>query len=309
MLVEDMTPIQQYKILYDFIHSQVNRDFVYLDAPTYLNVGDMLITLGIFEILKTLPYKCLGRYSNVNSDSAKIPSNAIILMQGGGNFGDLYPGANWLRIHISKRYPNNKIIILPVTTTYNDSDIIEKEAEVLGCHPNLCICARDKQSYVFLNRHFGKNHIVLVPDCAFGLSKVLPQKSGKVPTHKVLYMKRKDFELPEEFVADKEVEYYDWDDILNKIGFNKVYLGYRITRKISKLLPSRLFQRLNDMYLFGIEYKFIEKKVPCFFLQYDRLNTTRMHGLILAFMMGIPTDWVDTKFGKIRNYVNTWIDE
>ena len=122
-------------------------------------------------------------------------------------------------------------------------------------------------------------------------------------------MKRKDFELPEEFVANKEVEYYDWDDILNKIGFNKVYLGYRITRKISKLLPSRLFQRLNDMYLFGIEYKFIEKKVPLFFLQYDRLNTTRMHGLILAFMMGIPTDWVDTKFGKIRNYVNTWIDE
>ncbi len=301
-----MTPISQYNVLLSFLKEQVDNDYVYLDVPAYLNVGDMLIAMGAFELLKQIPHRCLLRATWFNEDITLLPENCVILMQGGGNFGDLYQGANWYRMQIARRFPNNKIIILPVTVTYKDINNIE-EVKEFEKHKNLHICARDSQSYDFLQEYFAHNTIHLLPDCAFGLSKILPQKNKD--TGKSLYIKRKDFELLGERDDWSNVENKDWDDILKEINFSKVLLGYRVLRKLQKLLPCHITKRLNDWYLLTIEYPFLRKKIPNYFLQYDIVYTTRMHGFILSSMLYLPTQWEDTKYGKTSNYVNTWMKD
>lgn len=302
-----MTPIEQYHALLLFFKEQIDNDYVYLDVPAYLNVGDMLIAMGAFEVLKQIPYRCVYRSTYFNEELGTLPDDCIILMQGGGNFGDLYPGANWYRMQIAQRYPNNKIIILPVTTTYVDEAKIEEESMILSRHPNLHICARDKQSFDFLKKGFSNSFIHLVPDCAFGLGLVLPQKNTS--SGQCLYIKRKDSEIASEIENNTSTKIVDWDDILQELHFPLVLFGYKVTRKIRKLFPCSLAKKLNDLYLIKVEYSFLLKKIPIYFLRFDRISTTRMHGFILAYMLGIPSDWEDTKYGKISAYVKTWMND
>ncbi len=68
----------------------IDNDYVYLDLPYYSNIGDTLIWEGTKEFLQTLPYKCLYYASKDTFHYRKLAQNVIILLQGGGNFGDLY---------------------------------------------------------------------------------------------------------------------------------------------------------------------------------------------------------------------------
>jgi pyruvyl transferase EpsO len=43
-----------------------------------------------------------------------------------------------------------------------------------------------------------------------------------------------------------------------------------------------------------------------YFLQFDLVKTTRLHGFIFASLLGIKTIITDNKYNKISNYQNTW---
>ena len=48
-------------------------------------------------------------------DLGKIPKSAIILLNGGGNFGDLWRSHSEFRIKVINNFRTNKIIIFPQT--------------------------------------------------------------------------------------------------------------------------------------------------------------------------------------------------
>ena len=52
---------RQLAILRHFIQENINADYIYVDVPLYWNVGDWLIAMGAWELLKEVPYKCLGK--------------------------------------------------------------------------------------------------------------------------------------------------------------------------------------------------------------------------------------------------------
>ena len=80
--------------------------------------------------------------------------NVIILLQGGGNFGNLYREHADFRKKIISAYPRNKIIILPQSVFYNDSNLIQEDAVFYANYSNVIICARDEYSYHFLKAKF-----------------------------------------------------------------------------------------------------------------------------------------------------------
>ena len=90
----------------------IDNDYVLLGLPYYDNVGDVLIWEGTENFLRTLSHKCLKRASIDTFDFGILDSNVIILLQGGGNFGDIWIEHQAFRLKIIEKYPQNKIVIL-----------------------------------------------------------------------------------------------------------------------------------------------------------------------------------------------------
>ena len=296
--------VKQLDILRYFIHENIDADYVYVDIPLYWNIGDWLIAMGAWELLKEVPYKCLGKLRWEDYERVNITPDTIIVLQGGGNFGELSRAATDARNEVIEHYPDNKIIILSQTITYTDTSLLKKDAEIYSKHKNLHICARDNESFALAIEYFKANHVYLLPDTAFGLYPVLPKYRG-VKTGITLIINRKDKEADRLFNERGIVK--DWDDILHDIHFNIVYTPYRLIRKIRKITAVIGFYNIEHWYTLHVLYPYVRKHVPRYFLKFDKVCTTRLHGYILAILMHIPTEIRDTKYHKVLNYTNTWM--
>lgn len=293
----------QKDILKKFFSEIIDSKYVYIDVPLYPNIGDWLIALGAWELLKDLPYRCVGRWRWDDVEPKEIDLKTIVLLQGGGNFGDLYRGATEARNKIISMFPDNKIIILPQTITYLNQNLIKLDVEVCAQHKDLHICARDNQSYQILLQYFKKNKIYLLPDTALGLYGLLPQQLN-VEIEKTLILNRCDKEALELFIDSGDIR--EWNDIMSDINFNVVWIPYRLLHKVKKMLNSTILRRLENKYILNILYPFIKRYIPQYFLRYQLIKTTRLHGYLLALIMHIPVEILDSKYQKIHNYNTTW---
>ena len=296
--------LKQLEILRHFIHKNVNADYVYIDVPLYWNVGDWLIAMGAWELLNEISYKCLGRLRWEDYEYTTIAPNTIIILQGGGNFGDLWRGATEARNEVIKQYPNNKIIILSQTITYTDKKLLRHDAKLCAEHKDLHICARDKESYEVAQKYFGTNYVYMLPDTAIGLYPSLPKYKG-AKTKCTLIMNRRDKEADVLFHEDGDVK--DWEEILRDIHFNIVYGPYKIIRKVRKIAHMSAMHKWENCYALRVLYPYVRKKIPWYFMQYDYVKTTRLHGYLLASMMHIPVEVKDNKNNKTTHYINTWM--
>lgn len=297
--------VQQLDILREFITQHIDSDYVYVDVPLYHNIGDWLIAMGAWELLKEIPYKCLAKLRWDDYYSYIITPNTIIVLQGGGNFGDLYRGATTARNEVIRQYPNNKIVILSQTITYLNNDLLDQDAALYSQHRNLHICARDNESYQLAKMHFHANNVHLLPDTAIGLYTSLPKYNGK-KIGKTLIINRLDKESDGLFSESGDVK--DWESILKDIHFDKAWYPYRILHKIKKTLHSKMLLKFEGIYTHKCLYPFIKEQIPKYYLKYDMVKTTRLHGYLLALLLHLPVEYRDNKFHKITNYISTWMD-
>lgn len=294
-----------YDLLLNFLKDTVNSNYVYLDVPGYFNVGDNIICLGSLELLKQIPFNCDYVSTVGNFSQEKIKASTCIIMQGGGNFGDLYPGANCFRNYIVEHFPKNRIIFMPQSITYKDKSKIIEDAMVCAKHSDLHIVARDNESYLILKEYFSSNKLYLLPDSAIGLYKKLP-KISNIHTNQKLSIVRKDFEIGDFNEDSITGEKKDWDDILNTPIFNMERLGLKIIHYIKKRTKWNFLKSLSNWYYLKVLYPTILKITSGKLLQYSSITTTRLHGYIYASLLHIPVSYIDTKYKKISNYISTW---
>ena len=129
--------IGQGKKIKDTLTFLLDNDYIFIDLPYYSNIGDSLIWKGTETLLASLPHKCLYRASCKTFRHIDISENVIIIMMGGGNWGDLYLIHNEFRKRIVQSYPNNKIIILPQTVYYEGARNARFDAKVFRKHKRL----------------------------------------------------------------------------------------------------------------------------------------------------------------------------
>ena len=196
----------------------IDDDYLLLDLPYYQNIGDTLIWAGELEFLQTFRYRCLNkgfRYTN----TSHVTDSTLILMQGGGNFGDLWRQHQEYRLSVIEKYARNKILIFPVTVGYESMETMKYDAAHMARHPNLTICVRDVVSYQLLKSNF-KNNILLVPDMAFYIPAEKLNRFRLPEIDKILLLKRTDKELASNFIAIPN-EVGDNIELLSLIYLNK----------------------------------------------------------------------------------------
>ncbi|WP_239618820.1 polysaccharide pyruvyl transferase family protein [Cohnella mopanensis] len=272
-------------------------EIVYLDYPVYDNIGDLLIMKGAEAFFRDYGITVRKRYSYVNfRQKMAVEDHWIIVCQGGGNFGDLYPHHQRLREKALKAFPRNRIVILPQTIHFNDPAEERRSLLSFSAHPDLHLFVRDERSYKTASSFLA--NVYLAPDMAHQL---YPIPSNVPGTRLRLGLLRKDQEsaeqeviLPCDKVADWPQLFTAWDRWL----LRQIIKGYSLDRRLGNILPLRsIWHSLAEKYV---------ARAIVLFSGYDEILTSRLHGHILACLMGKPNLLLDNSYGKNMSYYRLW---
>lgn len=163
-----------------FKHSDKPR-FILMLTPTHGNLGDHAISMGELKLIEELcPDMQVIEISELLYAACKkdlktlIAKQDIILIQGGGFFGSLYPESHGARREIVDNFRNNKIICLPVSIYYSADkegyEALQKDKKVFSLNRQITLMARDEVSFVLAKKEFIKTEVLLTPDCAVALA-------------------------------------------------------------------------------------------------------------------------------------------
>jgi exopolysaccharide biosynthesis predicted pyruvyltransferase EpsI len=152
-----------------------------LAPPPYLrNLGDHAQVLGINKWLKEeFSESCILRFDKAQTQlylsaiGGILNPSDIILLQSGGNMGDRGLWTEYLRRRVVEKFPRNKIISLPQTIYFSNTEKGCKELQIsksiYNKHFDLTIMARDEKSFELALNYFPSCRIRLCPDFVLNL--------------------------------------------------------------------------------------------------------------------------------------------
>jgi len=289
----------------------ITSNYVLYDLPYYSNIGDTLIWEGELCFLGTLGYKCIDTASRTTCTFPELQNDIIILVQGGGNLGDLYHEHMDFLIKLTEKYPLNRILVFPQTFFYNDKKRLQCDAELLATHKDLILCARDNESYSLLKTFFS-NTILLLPDMAFCIPTLELNKYRTIEGNKTLLLKRSDCELDNEKIPllPPEIDCKDWPTFEHRLN-DGVFIG-KVISTLSKLnLPiiGGKINKLWDFYAYRVYRKDLLRIGVKFVSQYRYIYSTRLHVFILAILLHKEVKIIDNSYKKNSTFYNTWLKD
>jgi pyruvyl transferase EpsO len=299
------------KIITDILTPLIDNDFVLMDLPYHTNIGDNLIFEGEIQFLKHLtPYKLLYSCNAITHKYKKLNKNIIILLHGGGNFGDVWYKTHEFKKKIISLYPENKIIIFPQTIYYDNKYYLFRDIELYSRHSKLTICARDKKSYDLLKEYFRTNAIFLVPDMAFCIDEKVLKKYYNKKSKKVLFLKRTDIEFNSNidylrYIDEADFDIHDWPSMEKRLpSVLLLWLLLWLSKKIHFLFPI-----ITDKYVSVFFKSNIISKGLKFVTKYNKIYTTRLHVAILCCLLEKPFTFFDNSYGKNSSFFDTWLTD
>lgn len=269
----------------------------------YHNVGDHAIWLGQRELLRrlnaSLVYAASAATFSEAALRARLPRGTILL-QGGGNFGDLW-GLQSFREKIITMFPEHRIVQLPQSICFLDPKNLERAKSVIGGHSNFVLLLRDQHSFEIAKQHFN-TALALCPDMAIGLG---PLPSARKPTIDVLWLYRDDRECAEPLTLALPAnhESADWatarDTFSRKAALKLIQKWHALTPPAGLSIGVELstfdaiaWRRLR----FGL--RLLEKAKV--------VVTNRLHGHILSLLSAKPHVLLGDRYGKIQDFYKTW---
>jgi exopolysaccharide biosynthesis predicted pyruvyltransferase EpsI len=286
------------------------REVALVDFPNYSNVGDSLIWLGELAYLRSVRVRIryaadMRTYSKTTLER-KVGAGPI-LISGGGNFGDIWPAHQEFRYKVMRDFPKTPIIQLPQSIHFEDKNNLHTAADRIGEHRNFTLCVRDAKSRAIAQEHF-RCPVVLCPDMAFALGHL--ERLGN-PDMDVVWLRRTDKEsmagggsrdvpamdLPDGWLSA------DWLD-------EPVTLLARVENRLNRTL-SRHPDRFGS--LEAVARPIWNQRAR---QRLDRgrrllsrgrlLVSDRLHGHILAVLLGMPQVLIDNSYGKLSSFHEMW---
>lgn len=289
----------------------INNDYIYVDLPYYENLGDTLIWEGTLNFMKQIPFKCL--YST-NFEYYKRPTldkNVVIVLQGGGNWGDLWVVHHEFRKRVIMDFPENPIVVLPQSVFYQDKANLKKDIEFYNFYPNITICVRDKKSYDILSDNLN-NQIRLVPDMAFFVN-TSSYKLKSVVNNRILFAKRNDKEIRDDMdlsILPANAEIHDWPTLEVFPEYQKKLEKIcRFFCKIDNLFSINTVSYVTDWYWKHVIRPYNVKTAIRFVDNYSVIYSTRLHISILAILLNKELYVLDNNYSKTKNYFDTWLSD
>lgn len=270
-----------------------------IDFPNYANVGDSAIWLGqiafLTRELQTTPsYVCSTGTFSAPALRAKAPDGPI-LINGGGNFGTLWPHHQKARLNAMRAFPGRPIIQLPQSIHFDGEAAIAETADAIRQHGAFTMLVRDHKSFDFARKHFDCA-VHLCPDMAFYIGTTQPRR----PKDNFLFLMRSDKEKVDGAAVSGALEGGDVTDWLQESRRR-----LRISRWMGRL--KGIMQGGN-----GMVSAYNALALNRYWRGVDILSrgrvviTDRLHAHIMATLLDIPNVALDNSYGKVGGFIEAW---
>jgi len=278
-----------------------------LDFPDHGNAGDHLIWLGETAYLAErgvrVVHACTAHGYSAARIRRRLPPDGIVLLHGGGNFGDLYPVHQRLRERVVDDFPDRRIVQFPQSVRFGSRAAAARSEAAFRNRPGLTVFARDRGSLARLRDDVGID-ARLCPDMAFVLGTL--QRTSP-PSVDVVCLARRDAESARpSFEPTAGVEIVDWADLPRSALV-------RVSRRLRRIAGrggalADAVQRLEQA-TFAPRSRGRAAVARALVSRGRALVTDRLHGHVLALLMGVPHVVLDTREGKVRAFRETWTAE
>jgi pyruvyl transferase EpsO len=279
------------------------RPVALFDWPSYPNAGDHFIWLGQKVLFKSqlgcnVLYECSLHQLDMHR-VASLPPETVLVMQGGGNLGDLYVHHQRFREAIIAAFPSRRVVIMPQTVHFVNRERLEQSAQRMLLHPDLHVMARDPDSLMTLRLQMGLSNCYLHIDSAFALQAIVTALLETItaePERDVVYLLRRDNEAAGTVVLAEGATRHDWERMDDLTPF-----AVDPPNSKSIDLARDVFNGQVDAY----SWRQLCAAVRLF-SKGRRIVTDRLHGHILAIMMRKEQDLYDNSYGKNSAFYKTW---
>jgi exopolysaccharide biosynthesis predicted pyruvyltransferase EpsI len=283
-----------------------------IDPPDHPNVGDNAIFLGELAFLRrNFPHARIDFFDVGNYTPACdrfIQDSSIILLHGGGNFGEIWPRHHAIRMEILKRFPGKPIVQFPQSISFATEAGIDSTARAIERQGNLTLLVRDRKSQAFAEKHFPCT-TVLCPDMAFALGDLAREPASL----DFLCLLRGDKEVVMDHSKLLQVlaklggslEVADWIKMPDsRLGRRDKALGrtwrrYPSTIGLTRSLAFRVRERYaRERLAFGLGL----------LSRGSMVITDRLHAHVLCCLLGVRHLLFDSLDGKVSALYEAWTE-
>lgn len=275
------------------------RSVHFTDIPVHGNIGDLLIMKGTVRFLEKYGINCALSAAYFNYSPKWLGPSDVLLLQGGGNLGDLYPGPQLFRERCIDELKENRIIILPQTIHFENEESRSRCERIFSAHPDLHICVRDAKS--FESAHAMSDNVYLMPDMAHQLWPL--QRTAPVIGNRLGI-----FRMDEESAGaiERHCDYTtDWPRLVGRRRARFIRTIHQLSEafhatnldKWSSAYQSLMWARYSDILI---------SEAVTLFSSYETVMTDRLHGHILSCLMNIRNIVSDNSYGKNHSYFDAW---
>ncbi|MCV0382593.1 MAG: polysaccharide pyruvyl transferase family protein [Erythrobacter sp.] len=280
-----------------------------LDPPDHPNVGDCAILLGELDFFdRELPkgHVAFTDWTQQSRSRRAIEDSSILLIHGGGNFGDIWAHHHEFRLHVLRDFKHRKVVQLPQSIHFDSPAVLRETQDAIGAHPDFTLLTRDERSEAFAREHFDCR-VELCPDMAFAMNPI----HRRPPSADILCLLRTDKEVavqPDEVMRALEttglsLKSGDWlDDPRTPFWFRD-----RLFRSLATRAP-RLRDRLSSQTLAARRaYARSRLNRGIELLSQGRIVVTdRLHGHIISLLLGIPNLVFNSYDAKATALYESW---
>lgn len=278
-----------------------------LDFPNHPNVGDSAIWLGTCRWLAArglrVVYASDARYFSAVALRRRLARGGLVLLNGGGNLGDLWPLSQAFRERVLGELPDYRVLQLPQTIGFRDPAAIGPVRAALGAHPDFTLLVRDRTSQELAEREL-ELPAAACPDMAFALG---PLARPRAPDEDVSFLIRTDAEsalgAPPAGLAARCRDWLDHERSSVDRLHDELARSLR-RRPRSPGAAFRLLSRLQD----ACARRRLRR--GCALLARGEVVVCdRLHGHVLSVLLGIPHVCLPEAHGKLRAFHDLWTRE
>ncbi|SDT33868.1 polysaccharide pyruvyl transferase family protein [Microterricola viridarii] len=287
-------------------------DVALLDAPNQTNVGDSLIWAGEMAYLRRMGFRLRYVADMRTYDPAELrramPSG-VVLLHGGGNFGDLWLGHQNHRERIAKDLPDYRLVQLPQSIYFGSPERAVQADAIIGAHPDFHLLLRDSLSIERASNLLPSLTPIFCHDMALGYEPPATTRTPSRPSLLIIARQDKEamsglHEVGDDWIPRLSVTSTDWHSkgwlaIRWQIARRAMKLQHRLVRyrrrlKFVPTLPQwfvqSLIASLNDINIAGALRLYSSAQV---------VVVDRLHAHVLAVLLGMNHVALDNNYRKI----------
>lgn len=262
--------------------------------PELNNVGDQAQVVAIFDWLEgyfsdfeVIEFDKNQCYDSIPALKKITNEEDLIILHSGGNLNDRSSWSEGGRRNIVRNFPDNKIVSLPQTVYFSDTERGERELaesqKIYNSHNNLWIFARDPKSNELVKNYFDVK-TGTYPDFALRINPFDHFKQGE--RENVLLCLRRDSES--KINEEQKTQIMDY---IEEQGHEFDVFDTTLDKPIAK-------NDRKETVLETLEY----------ISGYNLMITDRFHGVIFAAITETPCIAIDTVDHKISSSIG-WFDD